>query len=659
MNYGNNTSHLQPNFSEVELDIDEIDLYTTQYSNQIFNECISDKDSGYFFYRDGNDIYALPERENLERPIGFESKKINSIDKPYIFSRLLDIAIKIFFKSKDRDVYRKRYSSISSFQITSENTHKIGELELIPKCDYSLHPIIKIDKVIYIMTLAKEYKPNFNQDLEAYKKQGIDTRDWDYKNDRIIATRSNIKKYLERSNLQSKYDSTIERLESKENEYDFIERTFNYLRKNITDINTSLISIKNISFLALPNINFERSFIKKPTLYYYNKSTTRGYIHTALEELKPLSYDVFNGKTISICAFIPNSDAKQCERFITNIQKHLSEIFHIFNLNIKPYYVGDNRNEHLKIISEFGNKEFDLALLFLFLRDKNQKKSESAYNKLKAKLISKQIPSQSILVENARKNNEYTLRNIALNTYSKLGGTPWSIEKDGADTNEFIIGVGSSINEDGVRNIGFASVFDHLGSYMVGSCSPLCKIEDYKESLRSYLSSILTEIIDSRSIVRNSKIRLIFHLFKDASRKYELSAINQCLEEFTDYQIEFAIVNISYYHPFKLFKNITEQLDRGCFIKMSSTNALLCMGGKGSRPLQIKLDNRSTYKDLFELSKQVLFFSHLSHRSFKPSNSPVTTIYPQRLAQLTSDLLTINHWDVDMLQGMKDKLWFI
>ena len=82
-------------------------------------------------------------------------------------------------------------------------------------------------------------------------------------------------------------------------------------------------------------------------------------------------------------------------------------------------------------------------------------------------------------------------------------------------------------------------------------------------------------------------------------------------------------------------------------------------GGKGSRPLQIKLDKRSTYKDLFELSKQVLFFSHLSHRSFKPGNSPVTTVYPQRLAKLTSDLLSIDHWDVDMLHGMKDKLWFI
>ena len=368
---------------------------------------------------------------------------------------------------------------------------------------------------------------------------------------------------------------------------------------------------------------------------------------------------MFNGKTISVCVFIPKSDAKQCERFTANVQQKLAQIFHLFNVNIEKHYVGDDRREHLEIISRFSNKEYDLVLLFLFKKDKNQKNSESAYNRLKAKLISKQIPSQTVLVENARINNEYTLKNVALNLYSKFGGTPWSIEKDGLDENEFIIGVGSTISDEGVRNIGFASVFDHFGSYMVGSCSPLCKIEDYKESLRNYLSSLLAEIIDSRSIVKNSKIRLVFHLFKDASRKYELSAINQCLEEFSEYEIEYAIVNISYNHPFKLFNNIKDQLVRGCFIKISDNHALLCMGGKGTRPLQIRLDKRSTYKDLFELSKQVLFFSHLSHRSFKPGNSPVTTVYPQRLAKLTSDLLTVDHWDVDMLHGMKDKLWFI
>jgi len=635
LNYTIAQSQLQPNFAEIELVTDEINIYATQYSSDLFEECISEQDSGYFFYRDGNRIFALPEKENLSRPIGFDEISISSREVPYVFSRLIDIAFKILFESLGRKVYRKKYSSLSIFQITSEESYKIGDLELVPKCEYSIFPVIKGDKVIFIITVSKEYKPNFNQALDVYKQKGIDTRDWDFKNGRVIATRTNVKRYLERSNLQSKYDGAIERLGSKENEYRFIESTFNYFKKNINNIVSLSLKFKTLSFLSLPNTNFEQIARKKPTLYYYNKNTTRGYIDVSLEQLKPLSFDMFNGKTISICVFIPKSDAKQCERFTANVQQKLAQIFHLFNVNIEKHYVGDDRREHLEIISRFSNKEYDLVLLFLFKKDKNQKNSESAYNRLKAKLISKQIPSQTVLVENARINNEYTLKNVALNFYSKFGGTPWSIEKDGLDENEFIIGVGSTISDEGVRNIGF------------------------EESLRNYLSSLLAEIIDSRSIIKNSKIRLVFHLFKDASRKYELSAINQCLEEFSEYEIEYAIVNISYNHPFKLFNNIKDQLVRGCFIKISDNHALLCMGGKGTRPLQIRLDKRSTYKDLFELSKQVLFFSHLSHRSFTPGNSPVTTVYPQRLAKLTSDLLTVDHWDVDMLHGMKDKLWFI
>ncbi|WP_444894749.1 Piwi domain-containing protein [Microbulbifer sp. TRSA001] len=652
-------NQLRSNFAEIELDSNEVELYSASYSYEFFKKCISENDSGYFFYRNSNEIYAIPEMDGLSPPSGFEKNIVTSKESPYVFTKLIDIAFNLFFESLGRRVYRKKYSSISSFDIPSEEPFSVGELKLVPKCEYSVNHIIKSSKVLFIISVSKEYKPKFEQSLCVYRDKGIDIRDWDFQGERISATRSNVKKYLERTNLQVKYDAEIERLRSKESEFNFIEKTFRFLKNNFASLNSPSIKFKSVSFLSLPNANFERVFIKKPTLYYYNKNTTRGYINVALEQLKPLSFDVFNARRVSICAFIPKSDAKQCERFIIKVRKNLADIFHLLDVDIKPYYVSNDRREHLKIISQLENKQFDLALLFLFRVDKNQRVSESAYNRLKAKLISKQIPSQSILVENARVNNEITLRNISLNLYSKLGGTPWSIEKEGIDENEFIIGVGSTINENGVRNIGFASVFDHFGSYMVGSCSPLCKIEDYRDSLQSYLSSILNEIIDSRSIAKHSKIRLVFHLFKDASKKYELSAINQCLEEFSEYEIEYAIVNISYNHSFKMFNNVTEQLVRGCFVKMSDSHALLCMGGKGSRPLQIKLDARSTYKDLFELSKQILFFAHLSHRSFMPANSPVTTIYPQRLAKLTSDLLTVNHWDVDMLHGMKEKLWFI
>ncbi len=459
--------------------------------------------------------------------------------------------------------------------------------------------------------------------------------------------------------MQAKYNSTEERLRDKAKELDFIIKTIQYLNSKTDEISSTLKIFKKFNYLTLPNTLFQQTKIKKPTNFYYNQRTTRGFINEAVQQLKPLSYDVFSGQKISICTFIPSLEAKQCERLIVNLKKNLTDIFHLEDVEVTPLYVGNDRREHIEHISRFENKQFDLALFFLYQKDKNQPADKSAYNRLKAKLISKQIPSQSMLVENAQKNNDFHVRNLALNIYSKIGGTPWAIEKDGFEHSEFVLGIGSTIDDKKTRNIGFASVFDHHGSYMVGSCSPLCKLEDYRDNLQSYLIATLNDIIDSRGIVKGAKLRLIFHIFKDASRKYEIAAIKQCLEEFVNYEIEYAILSVSFDHPYKFFSGSNHQIERGTFVKLTSNRALIFMGGRCSKPLQIKLDSRSTYQDIFELTKQVLYFSHLSHKSFMPAMKPVTTTYPQKLAQLTSDLLKINHWDPDMLHGMKDKLWFI
>lgn len=650
---------LQPNFAEVELGNNKIEVFKAEYSKDFFDECIKDNNRDFYFHREGDSVYALPEKDALPRPLGFEISTIEFNTFPYLISKILSIALKRIFESHGRKVYKQKYSSTSIFTIDKEGTFKIGALELVPKCIFSVHPISRSTKIIYLITLSKEYKPNFHIDIGEIGRTGIDMRDIETKADRIIPSRSNIKKYLDRSRLQGKYDTEFERISSKSMEFEFIKNTFAYLNLNKVELGFGGLTIEKVDFLSLPNMDFEANQIKKPIHYYYNNHTTSGYIHSAISQLKPLSFDIFCGRAINLCVFIPNSEAKQCERAVDDLCTNLRNIFHIPKINLKKYYVDSDRREHKTIISKFGDKEFDLAIVFLYTRDKQQPKAKSAYNRLKAQLISKKIPSQTFLVENARQNNQYTLRNLALNIYAKMGGTPWSIEKEDAIENEYVIGIGSTIDESGVRNIGFANVFDYQGSYIVGSCSPLCKIQDYRRHLKNYISTLIQDIIVAKGIVKDEKIRLIFHIFKDASRRYELAAINECLEEYVDYQIEFAIVNVSYNHPFKLFKDIEQQVDRGTYISLNENLALLSMGGKGRKPLQIRLDRRSTYIDLFELSKQILFFSHLSHRTFFPGNSPVTVVYPQRLARLTSDLLSIPHWDIDSLQGMKDQLWFI
>lgn len=649
------------NFAEIKLVTNEFSVYRTEYDKKLFDECRKDPNKDFFYYRYGEHIYAFPQTPSLTKPIGFQNEIIKINENPRIFAKFLSLLFKSYFESKGRKIYYSKYSSLFYFNIQQKSPELIGDLELVPKCFFSVNPsFTNSGNIVFILTISKEFKPKFNCTLEKLEEERIDVQDFIVKEGYIQANKSNIKKYLERTGLQKSYNSKYEHVSRKEEEYNFICSTFNYLTKDLSHIDNGFNLIKTIEHLHISNSNFRQIIIGKPTLYYYNNSTTKMYLHEALKNYKPLSFNNFYDKKIKICAFIPTVEAEQCQKFINKIHSNLTQYFHIEDIELTNFLVENDRNQHLDIISKFKNKEYELALLFLKSEDKNQSKAHSDYNKLKSKLISKQIPSQNVLVENVQNSNEYTLRNFALNLYAKLGGTAWSIEKKTIANNEFIIGVGSTIDEKGNRNIGFANIFDHSGSYIVGNCTPLCEVKDYTENLKTHLSSIISNtIINDKNLSKGDKIRLIFHLFKPASEKYELFAINECIKKYIDYDIEFAIINVSYAHPFKLFKNINEQLERGRLISLTPYQALLSMGGTGRVPLQIRLDKRSTYKDLLKLSEQVLFFSHLSHRSFMPSNKPVTITYPQILAKLTNDLLSIPHWDPDMLYGMEDKLWFI
>jgi hypothetical protein len=152
----------------------------------------------------------------------------------------------------------------------------------------------------------------------------------------------------------------------------------------------------------------------------------------------------------------------------------------------------------------------------------------------------------------------------------------------------------------------------------------------------------------------------VFHIFKAAGEEYEIKAIEQALAEFSQYSIKYALVNLSYNHNYRVFqKEGTEKPRRGTFIQLATYQALLHLGGKSVVPVLVRLDKRSTYKDIYAITKQVLFFSHLSHRSFIPPSKPVTVTYPGRMAKLVSELKQVPGWDIDVLNKISDKLWFI
>lgn len=166
MSYGISSNQLQPNFAEIELVREEVAVFRAEYSKELFDECIDEKGKKYFYHRDGKYLYALPENKTDERPIGFDTVLINSQSCPGVLSKLIAISLKQFFELHKRKVFKKKYSSLYSFRISSEQPFQLDALELSPYCNFSVHHVTTSSKPIFIFTLAKEYKPYFVNGLE-------------------------------------------------------------------------------------------------------------------------------------------------------------------------------------------------------------------------------------------------------------------------------------------------------------------------------------------------------------------------------------------------------------------------------------------------------------------------------------------------------------
>lgn len=84
------------------------------------------------------------------------------------------------------------------------------------------------------------------------------------------------------------------------------------------------------------------------------------------------------------------------------------------------------------MVNKTDEGKYNLAITILSQSDKKIPIKSSPYFVLKAKLLGRKILTQQLTIEvirNIRSANDLILNAIALNIYSKLGGTAWTIEK--------------------------------------------------------------------------------------------------------------------------------------------------------------------------------------------------------------------------------------
>lgn len=663
-------SGLLINFYQVEIDQKTIVAKVLNYSEYETKEKyieLRDTNPNCSFYREDDKIIILG--DNLKKEFKqLPDYEIDLNNNTKILSRIIENGFIDFFRSLEAyKVFKNKYSN--TWEIISSKdifNNSIQGLVVNRTVHFSPFFTYKDDKLFIGFTLSTSLKNKFTWSKTDFENNGIDTKGLKGKEDIIFANRQSIKRFLETTGSNNKYEEVVLRENTKSKSFAVIDKFYKWTATNSNKIllpyNLQISSIKK-RYLPFENDIIKSEIIYKPQRYFYsNRRNTQGlkYYDQMVKTYQPYSLEQYKNKEVKLGVICPNEYQGETESFVKKLTTKLKSVFHFNDLKVFIIKIPTTElksYEHAIYNSEL--LECDLVYVIVNQIQEKLPNNLSPYFKSKAKLIGNGIPTQDIQIETIRHNlNAFTMTNISLNSYAKLGGTAWTIEKEEKLKDELIIGIGSTISDNGQSVLGIAQIFHNDGRYMTGNCSPLSTFSDYAINLENHLFETLKPIVDK--IDKNRTFRLIFHLYKSASEKYEIRAIEKLKERLSDYNFEFALVHLAYGHNFRLYYNDgNNDVAQGTYIQLSKHSALLHFVKNSDLPLKIDIDKRSTFTSMFYIAKQIYWFSHLSHRSYMPSKKTVTIMYPSLMAKMTEELKKVDNWDYDRLKFVEDKLWFI
>jgi hypothetical protein len=660
------------NFYQAEISLETSSVDSIDYKHYATKEAfltLKEQFPNHFFYRDEDKILIWNKINCDGRHPNAKTLEIDFNKKTKVLSKIFELSIVDYLnnKLKEYKIFKNKHSN--TWEIISPNDILKGSIEgLIVNRIVHFAPcfFFREDKILLGFSLSTSLKNSFTWLKDDFSKHGIDINGLKGNEEIVFANRQSLKRFLETKGATNQYDQII--IEENKNLKCFaiIDSFYKWLEKNKTEIPLPFgLSISGITkrYLPFENERIKSEIVNKPQRYFYsNRKNIKGlrYYDQMVREYQPYSLELYQNKEINIGIICPQEFQGETEVFIKKIEAKLKEDFHFRFLKFVLKIIADKDLESYKEV--LYDEELMKANLIYVVVTQSQEKldtSQSPYFVCKAKLIGNGIPTQDIQIETIRQNlNAPTMTNIALNSYAKLGGTAWTIEKEDRLRDELIIGIGSTISENGQFVLGIAQVFHNDGRYMTGDCSPLSSFDNYAQNLEDHLYKILKPLADEMS--KAGTFRLIFHLFKSASEEFEIKAINGLKDRLGNYNFEFALVHLGYGHNFRLYYNDGKNdIAQGTYIQLTKYSALLHFVKHSDLPLKIDLDKRSTFTSLFYIAKQVYWFSHLSHRSYIPSKRTVTIMYPSLMAKITEELKKVDNWDYDRLKAVSDKLWFI
>lgn len=353
-----------------------------------------------------------------------------------------------------------------------------------------------------------------------------------------------------------------------------------------------------------------------------------------------------------------------------------------------PVAPGLNRAQSYRNASlEAARASTDAALVVVTDDDRKLSGAESPYYVSKAVLMSQGIPAQMVRIETIlQRNVAYSLNNIALALYAKLNGIPWTLSVQQRLVHEIIIGIGSArIGSDRLsereRIVGITTVFSGDGNYLLGNATAEVAADGYQQALLNSLEQTISELRRRFGWQKGDKLRVIFHQSFKRYKETEAAAVNTLAQRLSDFEIEYAFVEVSEDHDWALFEPAERGVDgyggkkgagvpaRGHIVPLGPNAALVTLTGPrqlktslqgNPRPILIAIHKDSTFKSLDYIAKQVFDLTFMSWRTFMPSTRPVSIAYPNMVVQLLGNLKSVPNWNPDILTTrLRESRWFL
>ncbi len=348
-------------------------------------------------------------------------------------------------------------------------------------------------------------------------------------------------------------------------------------------------------------------------------------------------------------------------------------------------------NTYLSKIAEYmKSRESFPHLAIIETHDKFKRKPvrENPYYQTKAYFLGLGIPVQFIKNEKIRQTDyflQWIAESVALQIYAKLGGRPWVLPTSSSIDHELIIGIGSSMLRSNLlagnqqkRIVGITTFFTGDGRYIFSNKCKDVPYEEYFDELLKNLRQSLKEISDEYGWHKNSTIRITFHIFKPI-KNVEAEVVEQLINEYTNFNIQFCFVTVSEHHPFLMFDTKQQGVGKdrkgvyvparaqnwildkkSCLLQLKGPDDIKTSNHRFSSPVLVRIHDKSTYTDLNTVVQQIFNFTYLSWRGFSPAQQPVTILYSDLIARQLSNLREIETWKPELVNSLlKAKKWFL